>query len=404
MTRLKLMMLPVLALAITLNSQAAATAADPQYNVVCYFASWAVYRQDNGKYDVEDIDPDLCTHHIYTFAGLGSDHKIYSLDPYRDLEDDWGNGGYLRFTGMKARSPQIKTMLSIGGWNEGSENYSNMCESSENRATFVSSAVDFLEKYNFDGLDFDWEYPTQREGGKPEDKENFSLLMKELGEALHPRGLLLSAAIAGARQTTDQAYNVVDVAKYVDFMNILSYDYHGTWDNFIDHDSPLYLSQKDVERGEPFSWFSVNYTMQYFLGMGIAPAKLMMGFPLYGHGFTLSDPAKHAPYDSNEGPMNECPYTLEAGFCGYNELCERIFSDSGWTDVMDPEMKAVYSYKDSTWIGWENQETVQYKLDYLKSIGVGGAMLWSIDTDDFRGLCGGDKYPITSQIWTQLNG
>ena len=63
--------------------------------MVCYFESWAVYRPGNGIHDVEDIDPDICTHHIYTFAGLNSSHMIHSLDPYHDLYDDYGEGELL---------------------------------------------------------------------------------------------------------------------------------------------------------------------------------------------------------------------------------------------------------------------------------------------------------------------
>ena len=76
-----------------------ATVADPPYKVVCYFESWAVYRPGNGIHDVEDIEPDLCTHHIYTFAGLNSSHQIHSLDPYHDLYDNYGEGKACRSRG-----------------------------------------------------------------------------------------------------------------------------------------------------------------------------------------------------------------------------------------------------------------------------------------------------------------
>lgn len=68
---------------------------DQEKRIVCYFESWAVYRPGKGKYDVEDIDPHLCTHGIFCFAGLNaSSYKIISLDPYDDLYDDYGLGGY----------------------------------------------------------------------------------------------------------------------------------------------------------------------------------------------------------------------------------------------------------------------------------------------------------------------
>lgn len=136
--------------------------------VVCYYGSWAVYRPGRGKFDVEDIDPTLCTHLIYTFIGLGTNGQIKVLDAWNDLEEDYGLGAFKRFVKLKQRNPKAKTMIAIGGWNEGSKKYSNMVSSDQLRANFVQSAVKFLQKYGFDGLDIDWEYPNQR-GGQPSD-------------------------------------------------------------------------------------------------------------------------------------------------------------------------------------------------------------------------------------------
>ena len=96
--------------------------------IVCYYGSWATYRNGNGKFDVENLDPHLCTHAIYSFAGLdAATSTIKVLDPYNDLYDNYGKGAYLRFTGLKRINPQLKTILAVGGWNEGSINYSNVC-------------------------------------------------------------------------------------------------------------------------------------------------------------------------------------------------------------------------------------------------------------------------------------
>lgn len=124
--------------------------------MVCYFGSWSVYRPGNGKFDVEDIDPNLCSHIVFGFAGLGFDNKIRALDAWNELYDNWGKGAYLRFTGLKKKNPNLKAILAIGGWNEGSVKYSSMASSPAQRKIFVDSVVEFLDKYNFDGLDMDW--------------------------------------------------------------------------------------------------------------------------------------------------------------------------------------------------------------------------------------------------------
>lgn len=83
--------------------------------MVCYYGSWAVYRPGNGKFDVENIDPFLCTHIVYGFAGLALDNTINVLDPYNDLKENWGKGAYLRFTGLKKQNPDLKALIAVGG-------------------------------------------------------------------------------------------------------------------------------------------------------------------------------------------------------------------------------------------------------------------------------------------------
>lgn len=87
-------------------------------------------------------------------------------------------GGYAKFTGLKTYNKNLKTMLAIGGWNEGSSRFSNLVADEDRRATFVKNVVKFLRQNNFDGLDLDWEYPAFRDGSKPADKENYAALVK----------------------------------------------------------------------------------------------------------------------------------------------------------------------------------------------------------------------------------
>ena len=180
--------------------------------MVCYYGSWAVYRPEKGKFPVENIDPYLCTHLIYTFTGLGFDNKIRALDPWNDLKDDYGRGAFERFTNLRRKNSHVKTMIAIGGWNEGSIKYSTMTANPSARQTFVESVLNFLQKYEFDGLDLDWEYPAAR-GGKPEDKPNFSALVRELKTAFQSKGYLLSAAVSAGKWFIDPAYDVPEISR-----------------------------------------------------------------------------------------------------------------------------------------------------------------------------------------------
>ncbi len=128
--------------------------------VVCYWGTWANYRPKGGKFTPEHVDPFLCTNLIYSFAGLdGNTWRIKSLDPWMDLADNYGLDGFGKATALKQSNPDLKVTLAIGGWNEGSKKYSEMAQDPNKRKIFADSVVEFLEKYNFDGLDLDWEYP-----------------------------------------------------------------------------------------------------------------------------------------------------------------------------------------------------------------------------------------------------
>lgn len=133
--------------------------------MVCYHGIWSNYRWGNGLFRVEDIDPTLCTHLIYSFVGLEEDGSIRHLEP--TLDDSGGNIN--RFNALKKQNKKLKTLVAIGGWNEGSERYSRVAADSTKRANFVKSAVNFVRTWGFDGFDLDWEYPAQR-GGAAADK------------------------------------------------------------------------------------------------------------------------------------------------------------------------------------------------------------------------------------------
>ena len=129
------------------------------------------------------------------------------------------------------------------------------------RAKFVDNAVKFIKKYEFNGLDIDWEYPNQR-GGKPEDIESFTLLIKELKEKFDPEGLLLSAAVASVESSASLSYNIREISKYIDFINLMAYDLRGPWDaeKKVGINAPLYPSSK--EDGLKKSWNVVCTSFQ----------------------------------------------------------------------------------------------------------------------------------------------
>jgi len=360
--------------------------------VVCYWGTWANYRPNGGKFTPEDVDPDLCTNLIYSFAGLDSNEwEIKSLDAWMDLEDNYGLAGFKKATDLKRGRHHLKVTLAIGGWNEGSTKYSQMSADPKKRQKFVNSAVLFLKKYNFDGLDLDWEYPGKR-GGASEDKQNFIELIKDLKRAFKPENLLLTAAIGAAPDTIDLAYDVENMYKYLDYVHIMCYDYHGKWDKKTGHNAPLRPRPDESIQDQSLN---VEYTWKYLLEKGADPAKTVLGVPLYGRAFTLVNPSSNKMGSQAKGTSFQGPYTREDGFMGYNEICEESLDvEHPWQEVFDEDHEAPYMFRGDSWISYDDEKSLTLKANFAYDEGLAGVMTWSIDTDDFNGSCGGPRYPL----------
>ncbi|OXA63520.1 putative chitinase 2 [Folsomia candida] len=197
--------------------------------LACYYGSWSVYRPSNGQFNVEDIDPNICTHLIYGTVGLTLDGVMQVLDPWNDLEENDGRGAMRRFTNLKQANPNLKTLLGFGGWNDcepigdGCAKYSNMASTLANRTRFINSVVTFLESYNFDGFELDWQYPTLR-GGRPEDRANFALLCAEMRTEFDSRGWLLTAAVSAMEPIINAAYDIPSISQSLHYLSLTAYD------------------------------------------------------------------------------------------------------------------------------------------------------------------------------------
>lgn len=366
------------------------TTANPD-KVVCYHGIWSVYRGGNGRYDIEDIDPFLCTHLIYSFVGLNDDGTIKILDHQYDII----NGGFARFNALKQQNHNLKTLIAVGGWVEGSQRFSNMVSSQNGRTTFINSAINFMNQYGFDGFDIDWEYPSQREGSRNSDKENFGHLLREFRTKIDQsgKGYLLTAAVAATAYGADTSYDVPALSKNLDFVNFMAYDYHSAYDGRTGENSPLYASPTDLN-----SQNNVDAGVTAWLSRGLAPQKLVLGIPTYGVSYTLSNPSNHGLGAPSTSPGNAGPLVATPGTLGYNEICL-----NRWQEVWDNDQHVPYAYNGDQWVGYENPRSIKEKVDYGKSKNLGGFMIWSLSTDDFRGSCG-QKYPLLTTIRQQMGG
>ncbi|RZB39353.1 mucin-22, partial [Asbolus verrucosus] len=291
-------------------------------------------------------------------------------------------------------------MLAIGGWNEGSSRFSPMVANPERRKELIKNTIKFLRQNHFDGLDLDWEYPSFRDGGKSRDRDNYAQLVQELREEFEresdktgrPR-LLLTMAVPAGIEYINKGYDVPKLTKYLDWMNILSYDYHSAFEPAVNHHAPLFSLEEPSEYNYDTE-LNIDYTIKHYLEMGADPNKLVMGIPTYGRSYTLFNPDANEIGAPADGPGDMGDATRENGYLAYYEICENIKTQDWEVVQPNPDVMGPYAYKDNQWVGYDDDAIARKKAAYVAENGLGGIMFWSIDNDDFRGNCHGKPYPI----------
>ncbi|XP_042877192.1 endochitinase-like [Penaeus japonicus] len=364
---------------------------------VCYFESWAVGRPGDASYTIEDVPAHLCTHVIYAFGGLSDTTWEYKvLNPVLEIDGK----GYERFVALKDKYPGVKVIIAVGGWGEGGWKYSHMASQPDRRAIFINSVVQLLKDYGFDGLDMDWEYPGAPErGGMVADKENFRLLMEELRQAFDAenQGWDLSIAVPIYRSKLEDGYDVPALCSVVDAVNLMAYDLRAHWDGFADVHSLLYR-RPNLDYGE-YRDRNANGGVLLWEEFGCPRNKLVLGTAFYGRTFTLRDPSKTDLHSSVVGAGNPGPYTGAHGSMIYLEICKLLVEDPEWVRGWDDVGLVPYMYSHDQWVGYEDSASLQIKMDYIRDMGLLGAMTWAIDQDDYLGHCGQGLNPLMKVLY-----
>ncbi|CAF3404631.1 unnamed protein product [Rotaria sp. Silwood1] len=368
-------------------------AAEEKFKIVCYFANWAVKRPGGGSMTPEDIDPCLCTHVIYAFSEMDN-NQLTPMEKH-DLKDGNQPGFFERFNAWKSVNKNLKTLLAVGGWDMGMKDFAGIVKSEKTMKKFADSAVKYLRKHKFDGLDLDFEYPGVDWRDSPkEDKQRFTKMCEVLyttfekeAETTGNERLLLTAAVAAAKVNIDKAYEVDKLVPVIDWFNLMTYDFHGSWDQNRAHHSSL--NSKDDEKDDTMY---TDFAVKYFQKLGMPTNKMMLGVGTYGRGDT---PAM--PYTGFKG---------ESGFVAYYESCIQIVCEKmkeTWdAKQLVPYIAGPYNQPKA---GVENVRSMKYKANYIKKNNLGGAMIWTLDMDDFRGqFCCQGKFPLIKTIKAVLHG
>uniref|UniRef100_K1PKV2 Acidic mammalian chitinase n=1 Tax=Magallana gigas TaxID=29159 RepID=K1PKV2_MAGGI len=335
------------------------------YKRVCYYTNWSQYRTGLGKFKPQNVDPFVCTHIVYAFAKT-SGNRIEAAE-WNDESTEWSKGMYAKINDLKKKNPKLKTLLAIGGWTEGNAPISTMASTNESRDEFKL-------------------------------RTEFNREARETGR----EALLLAIAVPVGEERISSGYKIPEVDRYVDFINLMAYDFHGAWEAQTGHHSPLH-------RGKAERWYAAQLNVQWAAGYwrrnGASKEKLLIGIAMYGRGFKLQYPSingigAQALVGSNGNSMG--PFTKSKGLLSFYEICDRL--NGNGVEVWDEERRVPYMYDGSDWVGYENVRSVIEKTKWVMDHGYAGIMIWALDQDDFTGhFCKAGKYPLLSAINKTLN-
>ncbi|WP_234736508.1 glycoside hydrolase family 18 protein [Tellurirhabdus bombi] len=325
------------------------------------------YVTDKG-WTKEQIEANKLTHINYAFAVPAQNGELAPLNA-RDSVN------LAALTSLKAVNKDLKILISIGGWG-GCKYFSDVALTDAARRKFTNSTVALLRKHKLDGIDIDWEYPAQIGANniyRPEDKQTYTLLLKALREGLDEQGkrdgrtgknhYLLTTA-TGVDTAFVNHTELGKAQKYLDYVNIMTYDiYHGN-DKTTGHHSNLYQSAKGNQ-----SRNSSADGVEGHIRAGVPASKIVLGIPFYGRGWANVTDKDNGLYQ---------PSTGEHSFISYDKLAAEYINKNGYTRYWDADAKAPYLWNPQkrSFISYADAESFTPKIEYVKAKGLAGVMFW----------------------------
>lgn len=381
-------------------------------HVVGYFTQWGIYSGFFEKNLVANGTASKLTTIDYAFSNISSDLKCSQGDSWADYQRPFAatesvngqadadsqslKGNFQQLRELKQLYPNLKIMISIGGWTWST--YFSQAAEPQNRAAFVQSCLDQYIQGNlplltsgaaagiFDGIDVDWEYPDNPGNGNvygPQDTANFTGLLTEFRSQLDALGkqagkhYLLSASLPAGQDKYDNL-QLKQIGHALDWGDVMTYDMHGAWSATgpADFNAPLFCDPRDPSLA-PANTYCINHTVIDYVKAGFPANKLVLGIPFYGHGWTNVPDVNHGLFQSS--PTMQ-PATLGGGTANYNQLAPLKMAR-----YWDPLSLTAWYYDGTNFWSFDDPSSIALKMDYVKGLNLGGAMVWSLDGDDTSG-------------------
>ncbi len=424
-----LALVATIALSSTAFSQASAT--EPR--VSAYWADWEYYYDAGFTHD--RVDFSRLTHVQYAFAWNDADGVIYFTDqnvfaglgvssfsggpgggpvkcsppfwhPFSDFDNTrhapicqgWNDheSGFAK----SVHDAGAKALLSIGGWTL-SHQVSQMLETPASRQTFVDHSIQFLIDWDFDGIDLDFEFPGYApHAGRPIDKANFTLLLQELREALAELGAAtgreyeLTAAVSCGPQIATNAYDFGAVARLLDYVNLLSYDFGGDFDPVAQHNSPLYPYAAQIHEG-----FDTDSCREFWMTTGQTPAsKLVLGMAHYGRSVAGAKALGEAASGHDFAHWSGDTETR------YYQIFDKMQTDPTFHTFFDSEAGTHFGYFDAGGaISFEDARSLRLRAEYVVAHDLAGVMIWQLHGGMIQ-VGGAYEYPLLDAALQGLSG
>ena len=261
----------------------------------------------------------------------------------------------------KAHAAGVKVLVSIGG-GDGIQGprFNRMARSETTRQAFAANVHDFLVKYGYDGVDIDWEVPNAI------NTLDCTTLMQELRNAL-PSPWLISMAVTADPFGYGAGFDIPALEPIVDFFNVMTYDFYGTWSGATGLVSPLFLDPADPEQVG-----SVTTSMNLYAGLfGVPLAKMNIGTPFYGY-----------EWDGTDQLWASCSTCASASW-NYGTYIKQRINQQGWVANFDPVARSPYLTNTSIpgLITYDGVWSTTNKVSYVKSRGFGGVFMWELSAD-----------------------